>query len=140
MTETKKGHLVLRAYPDEVESIKEYAASLDTTMNTFVRDAIMHVVDNHIIPGRKPTRERHYKNYLSDNPLYLMRRETGRTQADVAKELGCVQTALSTFENGRLPGMPMLKRMAKLYGVSVGYLVDAQMAWIAENKEQKEQA
>lgn len=56
--------------------------------------------------------------------LKKARTESGLTQADVAKKLGCSQSWVSKVELGELRVEAIwLNRLAKLYGKSVSYFL-----------------
>ena len=55
----------------------------------------------------------------SGDILARLRRAYGISQADLAKDLGVSRPYLSEVENGREPGMEMLKAAAKCFDVPV---------------------
>ncbi len=56
--------------------------------------------------------------------LRELRRESGLTQLDLQKKTGISQDALSRFETGdRVPPIPILLKLADLYGVSIDYIL-----------------
>lgn len=53
-----------------------------------------------------------------------MRRSMGMSQADLAKALGISASAVGMYEQGRRqPSMELMADMAKLFGVSIDFLV-----------------
>lgn len=53
------------------------------------------------------------------------RQNAGLTQAGVAKELGVTDSAVCQWETGKtVPRLPMLQRLAALYGCSVDELLE----------------
>lgn len=53
------------------------------------------------------------------------RKKRSVPQSEVAKVVGVSQTAISYFESGeKFPSAPVIKRLAKYYGVSMDYLMD----------------
>jgi DNA-binding XRE family transcriptional regulator len=61
----------------------------------------------------------------SDVPnLKPLRKEWALEQRDLAFILGVTRETISGWENGhRAPNIPTLRRLAKLFGVSVSYLI-----------------
>lgn len=56
--------------------------------------------------------------------LRELRRKNGYTQASLAKALGVAQTTVGNWEAGiRQPNFTTLKRLAKIFNVSVDYLL-----------------
>lgn len=56
--------------------------------------------------------------------LRELRRKNGYTQASLAKALGVSQTTISSWEAGSwVPNFDNLERIAKIFGVPVGYLL-----------------
>lgn len=57
--------------------------------------------------------------------LQSLRKERGLTQGDLAKVLGCTRTAISNYEIGtREPDFASLEKLARYFGVSIGYFFD----------------
>ncbi len=57
--------------------------------------------------------------------LSAERKKKKVSQLEVAKVVGVTQTAISYFESGeKFPSAPLIKRLAKYYGVSMDYLMD----------------
>ena len=55
--------------------------------------------------------------------LIAAREKTGLSQTEVAKRIGATQAAISYFEQGlKIPSVPVLLNLAKLYNVSMDYL------------------
>lgn len=58
------------------------------------------------------------------NRLREMRKKMGKTQAEVADDLGIISQVLSRYERGsRQPDFVTLRRLAEYYGVSIDYLL-----------------
>ena len=56
--------------------------------------------------------------------LIAAREKTGLSQTEVAKRIGATQAAVSYFEMGlKIPSVPTLLSLARLYNVSMDYLV-----------------
>lgn len=56
--------------------------------------------------------------------LYKLRKQMGLTQKEVAERLECSVLAYSRYERSyRNPSVEMLKKMSKLFNVSIDYLV-----------------
>jgi transcriptional regulator with XRE-family HTH domain len=55
-----------------------------------------------------------------------LREQRGLTQDELAKQLGCAQTTVAEWENrkDRLPGGKLLGDIAKVFGISVDYLLN----------------
>ena len=52
------------------------------------------------------------------------REAAGRSQADLAREVGVTPGAYSYFESGdRIPSLPVIKKIARSLGVSIDHLV-----------------
>ena len=52
------------------------------------------------------------------------------TQGELAKQLGIRQNTLSTWETGRYePDNEMLRKLARIFGVSVGYVLGDDSPW-----------
>ncbi len=55
--------------------------------------------------------------------LVQAREKSGLTQEEVAKKIGCTQTAISYFEKGvKTPSLSIVMTLAEIYGVSLDYL------------------
>ncbi len=66
------------------------------------------------------------KNIIAKN-LIELRRRSGRTQTELASELNYTDKAVSKWERGEsLPDVTVLTELAKLYGVSLDYLVKSE--------------
>lgn len=53
-----------------------------------------------------------------------LRSELGFTQKDIAKNLGCNQTAVGKYERGELePNIQTLIKLSNIFGCSVDYLI-----------------
>ena len=60
----------------------------------------------------------------SETRIRELRTERGLSQAQLGEVLNAAQTTVSGWENsGKNPDIPMLKRMAGYFGVSVDYLI-----------------
>lgn len=58
------------------------------------------------------------------NKLKELRTNKGLTQKELAKIIGCNQTAIGKYERGDLePNITILKELSKVFGVSVDYLI-----------------
>lgn len=56
--------------------------------------------------------------------LTAAREKTGLSQSEVARRIGATQAAISYFEQGlKIPSVPVLLNLARLYNVSMDYLV-----------------
>lgn len=56
--------------------------------------------------------------------IAILRREAGMNQLDLAETLGLSQQAISKYENGKAePDSDTLKRLSKLFNVSVDYII-----------------
>lgn len=56
--------------------------------------------------------------------LTAAREKVGLSQSEVARRIGATQAAISYFEQGlKIPSVPVLLNLAKLYNVSMDYLV-----------------
>lgn len=56
--------------------------------------------------------------------LVEAREKTGLSQSEVARRIGATQAAISYFEQGlKIPSVPVLLNLARLYNVSMDYLV-----------------
>lgn len=55
--------------------------------------------------------------------LTAAREKVGLSQSEVARRIGATQAAISYFEQGlKIPSVPVLLNLAKLYNVSMDYL------------------
>lgn len=56
--------------------------------------------------------------------LTAAREKVGLSQSEVARRIGATQAAISYFEQGlKIPSVPVLLNLARLYNVSMDYLV-----------------
>ena len=56
--------------------------------------------------------------------LRLLREKAGKTQTDIAKELGLTRSSVNSWEQGfAIPSMQYIVELAKLHGVSTDYLL-----------------
>lgn len=56
--------------------------------------------------------------------LTAAREKVGLSQSEVARRIGATQAVISYFEQGlKIPSVPVLLNLAKLYNVSMDYLV-----------------
>lgn len=70
--------------------------------------------------------------------LKELRNKLGLRQVDFAKDMGILQSTLSSWENGRYePDMEMLVKMADYFGVSVGYLLGGESLSPKQNTQGK---
>mgnify|MGYP002549950150 CR=1 FL=1 len=68
-----------------------------------------------------------------------LRQKQGLTQQQVAERLEVTAAAVSTYErDANLPSLPVLKKLAGLYGVSLDYLMDMEPACNAELRHRQE--
>jgi len=71
--------------------------------------------------------------------LRKLREKTGRLQVDVARDLDIDHSTLSGYEMGiRTPSPEMLARMAKVYGVEYGDVLEAYMGTKREAEAENE--
>ena len=71
--------------------------------------------------------------------LGTLRQKRGLTQQQVAEYLEMTAAAVSTYErNANLPSLPVLKKLAGLYGVSADYLLDMEPADHVELRSRQE--
>ena len=64
-------------------------------------------------------------DYAFGNTLTRLRTARGLTQAELAAKLGVTDKAVSKWENGRAkPGLDTLRRLAALYDLPVGELLE----------------
>ena len=63
-------------------------------------------------------------NYIVSKNLSDLRKKNGFTQAELAEKLNYSDKAVSKWEKGEsLPGVEVLYKLSKLYGVSLDYIV-----------------
>jgi transcriptional regulator with XRE-family HTH domain len=70
-----------------------------------------------------PMEKKHFNNAFGKN-LRLLRKQKGLTQVELANTLGCSQTMITTYENGRKkPAVDTLAKLADALGVSTDQLI-----------------
>ena len=68
-------------------------------------------------------------NYIVSKNLSELRKKNGLTQAELAEKLNYSDKAVSKWEKGEsLPGVEVLYKLSKLYGVSLDYIVGEETA------------
>lgn len=71
--------------------------------------------------------------------LYLLRKEKGMTQAELAERLGVTNKAVSKWETGEaMPETSLLLPLSRIFGVSVDELLDGKRKPDSEKKESPE--
>ena len=67
--------------------------------------------------------------------IAALRRQAGMSQAALAQQLGCSDSAVGMYEQGRRePPVDLLVQMARLFGVSTDYLLTGS---VREEQEQR---
>lgn len=73
--------------------------------------------------SKSKKRNRTKRVKTSDNPFRKLREAAGLTQEQLAKAMGIGQQTISSYENGKMPSVPMIKKFAVFFNTSTDYLL-----------------